>query len=395
LDSYQISGRGNAAVVRSRFLSDAAAGENIRFPFAWLHRSVSLSGETMTETTYRNRRAYSLDNGTLEIFVTVEGGHIAAVSDKASGISPLWSPPWPSIEPSKYDRQKHPEYGADSESKLLSGILGHNLCLDIFGGPSEAEAAAGMTVHGEAPVAVYDIKPGGETLTQSATLQQAQLRFLREIRLPRGQRVAEITETVENLTALDRPVAWTQHATLGPPFLEKGRTQFRITATKSKVIEHDFTGGKGYMKIGAEFNWPLVPRADGGTEDMRVFTNRTVSGAYSTHLVDPSRPDAWFLAWSPTHRLAFGYVWKVQDFPWLGIWEENLSRTQPPWNGVTLTRGMEFGVSPFPETRQAMIQRGSLFGVPGYRWIPARRSCTVHYKVFLVPADSIPEGLPI
>ena len=40
----------------------------------------------------------------------------------------------------------------------------------------------------------------------------------------------------------------------GPAFLEKGRTQFRATATKSKVTENDFTGGKGYMKIGAKFD---------------------------------------------------------------------------------------------------------------------------------------------
>ena len=33
---------------------------------------------------------------------------------------------------------------------------------------------------------------------------------------------------------------------------------------------------------------------------------------------------------------------------------------------------MEFGVSPIPETRRAMIDRGKLFGVPCYRWIPAK-----------------------
>ena len=51
-----------------------------------------------------------------------------------------------SIEPSTYDRARHPEYGSDAESKLLAGIMGHNLCIDMFGGPSEEEAAAGMTV---------------------------------------------------------------------------------------------------------------------------------------------------------------------------------------------------------------------------------------------------------
>ncbi len=348
----------------------------------------------MSEIQYRGRRAHALENEWLQIIVTQEGGHIAAVTDKTTKLSPLWSPPWPSLEPSQYDRDKHPQYGDNSESRLLAGILGHNLCMDTFGGPTEAEAAAGMTVHGEASVARYEIKVTGDTLVQKAAFPQAQLRFSRSIRLPAGARIATITEAVENVSQSDRPIAWTQHATLGPPFLEKGKTQFRASATKSKVVEQDFTDGKGYMKIGAEFSWPMVPCLDGGTEDMRIFTNRRVSGGFSTHLMDPARERAWFAAWSPTHLLAYGYSWKRSDFPWLGIWEENYSRTQPPWNGVTLTRGMEFGVSPFPESRRAMIERGGLFGVPGYRWIPAGQTVTVEYQLFLLPTESVPENPP-
>jgi hypothetical protein len=76
-------------------------------------------------------------------------------------------------------------------------------------------------------------------------------------------------------------------------------------------------------------------------------------------------------------------VWKRADFPWLGIWEENRARQGAPWNGVTLTRGMEFGVSPQAETRRAMIDRGSLWGVPAYRWLPARRTLRASYEAFI------------
>ena len=61
------------------------------------------------------------------------------------------------------------------------------------------------------------------------------------------------------------------------------------------------------------------------------------------------------MAFTPEFQLAFGYVWTQADFPWMGIWEENRSRQQPPWNGREVTRGMEFGVSPFPESRRQMI----------------------------------------
>jgi hypothetical protein len=90
----------------------------------------------MSETKYRNRRAVQIETERLRVTVLIEGGHIAEIFDKQSGVNPLWIPPWPSIEPSTYDPDRHPEYGRDAESKLLAGIMGHSLCMDIFGPPS-------------------------------------------------------------------------------------------------------------------------------------------------------------------------------------------------------------------------------------------------------------------
>ncbi len=341
----------------------------------------------MPQVTYRNRRAFSIENGDVRVTVLAEGGHVAEILHKASGVNPLWTPPWPSIEPSSYSLARHPEYGADSESKLLAGIMGHNLCMDIFGGPSEEEAAAGLTVHGEASVAPYQIEARDSELIATAQLPNAQLKIERRIALGR---VVRFTETVENLSACDRPIAWTEHVTLGPPFLSKGATEFRASLTRSQVYEPDSTGGAGYMQCGAEFTWPHVPHKNGGTVDMSVFTTEPVSSALTTHLVDPAREQGFFVAFSPQSRIAFGYAWRRADFPWLHVWEENHSRQSPPWNGRTLTRGMEFGVSPIPETRRSMIDRGSLFGVPGYRWIPAKSRVTAEYCAFIGPAASIP-----
>ena len=97
----------------------------------------------MIRTQYRNRRAVQLENSEVRITVLEEGGHVAEILHKASGVNPLWAPPWPSIEPSTYDPARHSEYGGHAESRLLAGIMGHNLCLDIFGGPSAEEAAPG------------------------------------------------------------------------------------------------------------------------------------------------------------------------------------------------------------------------------------------------------------
>ena len=111
---------------------------------------------------FHNRRATSIENDALCLTVLHEGGHIAEILDKQTGINPLWIPPWPSIEPSSYDAARHPEYGGGADASLLSGIMGHNLCLDIFGGPSSDEAAAGLPVHGEVSTARFTVEGRGD-----------------------------------------------------------------------------------------------------------------------------------------------------------------------------------------------------------------------------------------
>ena len=346
----------------------------------------------MPEINFHGRRASFIENERLRVTVPHEGGHIAEILDKATGVSPLWIPPWPSIEPSTYSLAKHPEYGNDSESKLLAGIMGHNLCTDIFGEPSAEEAAAGMTVHGEGSVARYDVAADSSGLTQRAQFPIAQMRFERRIRFG-SERAIEIRETLENLSAADRPIAWTQHATLGPPFIERGRTEFRAPATRSRTFEEDMHQAGEYQVRGIDFDWPNVPTMDGGHADLRVYNSASVSAAFTFHLMDPRREHAYFVAFSPTSKLAFGYVWNRADFPWLGIWEENHARTLPPWGGRTLTRGMEFGASPVSETRRKMIERNKLFDTPCYRWLPAEAKLHVRYWAALAPADHVPEAL--
>jgi len=236
---------------------------------------------------FEKRRAVQVENGDVRVTATVEGGHIAEILHKASGVNPLWIPPWPSIEPTTYDAARHPEYGGGPEAQLLAGILGHNVCLDTFGGPSAEEAAAGVPVHGEGPVIPYEVVARGEgEVTLTGTLKLAQLRFNRRIKLAEGSTVVRLSETVENLSAIDRPVAWTQHVTLGPPFLVSGQTQFRITATRSKGADATFNDDLGPYVPNAEFDWPFCPLKGGGSEDFRVYTKGPVAGGFSTHLME-------------------------------------------------------------------------------------------------------------
>jgi hypothetical protein len=339
---------------------------------------------------FQGRDAIQIENDGLRVTVLREGGHVAEILHKPSDVNPVWIPPWKSIEPSSYDPAKHPEYGGNSESHLLSGIMGHNLCLDLFGPPSPEEAAAGISVHGEGSVVPYEIVSDNNELVARAVLPLASLAFSRTIMLgPDGQTV-HFLETAENLGSTDRPIAWTQHVTLGPPFLEGGLTQFAASATKSRTYEDEGFDAGG-LERATDYVWPHAPLKGGGATDQRVFTNAPQSAKYTSHLMDPQQEEAFFAAYHPRTKVLFGYRWKRADFPWLGIWEEKNVRQNAPWNGNTIAVGMEFGVSPFPESRRQMIDRQRLFDTPGYCWLPARSRYTVEYTAFIKSANSMPD----
>ena len=223
-----------------------------------------------------------------------------------------------------------------------------------LGPPSDEEAREGLTPHGEGSIVPYDLTVAGEALVARARLPIAGLEFQRRIVLRESALL--IRETVTNVSGRDRAIGWTQHVTLGPPFLECGTTQFRASATRSKVFETTF-GADDYLEPAAEFDWPMAPGRDGGIADLRVLSNTARSSAYTAHLMDQKQTTAYFVAFAPHLRTCVRIRLEPSDFPWLGIWEENHSRVNSPWNGRTLARGMEFGVSPMPETREAMIRR--------------------------------------
>ena len=200
--------------------------------------------------------------------------------------------------------------------------------------PSDAEAAAGMTVHGEASVVPYGITSTADGLVARCTLPVAQLRCERRVRLE-GRRVL-ITETVENLSALDRPIAWTEHVTLGPPFLQQG-------SDGVPCLRHEIAGAWGISRFRL-----AVPAIPGWERRPSHFHKRNVFRRLHRASDESGRGARLVLGEIACLACLLGYVWERSDFPWIGIWEENNSRTNPPWNGRTVTRGMEFGASRFP-----------------------------------------------
>ena len=114
------------------------------------------AGLVCNPSSWHGRQAFVLENDLIRLIALTGGGHIAEFRFREgsgpSTLNPLWIPPWKTIEPYLYREKAHAAvYGTPPVGRTISGIVGHNLCLDYFGGPSQEEARQGLSIHGEAP----------------------------------------------------------------------------------------------------------------------------------------------------------------------------------------------------------------------------------------------------
>ncbi|MGD0009068.1 MAG: hypothetical protein ABSE93_11055 [Terriglobia bacterium] len=351
-----------------------------------------------SKARWQGREAYTLSNGLLQMVNLTGGGHIAELRfADGSGfptLNPLWIPKWKGMEPFQYRSKAHAKrYGPISEGKLLSGIAGHNICLDYFGAPSEEEAAQGLSTHGEAPSLKWRKSSARLTarqlsVTLSVHLPEAGLQFSREIEMRAGESVVYLKETVTNERKLDHFFHWTQHVTLAPPFVAPEDGRVFMSATKGITSPGGYDG-KALLESGKEFQWPIAPASTGGEVDLSHCLTRKGLGIIASVLLDPARDVQFVGALNTRHRLLFAYCFHRADYPWVTIWEENCARESAPWNGRAQTRGLEFGSAPLPVTRREAFTRGPIFGTPTFSTVPARGRLTIPYVAFLA---HLPEG---
>ncbi|MGH9722928.1 MAG: hypothetical protein ACRD8O_22180 [Bryobacteraceae bacterium] len=313
---------------------------------------------------FHNRDAWMLETPAMRVTVMQVGGHIAEIVLKGGGaVNPLWVQKRPTIDASDYDPARHEKfYGGGSGARLMSGLLGHNVCFPFWGNPSPSEAKAGMTFHGETGVVRWKQVAADEgALTIAADLPESRTRLVRALRVS-GQ-VVYFQSTGENLSAWDRPAGWCEHVTLGPPFLEKGVTVSDASLTR---------GRRSGDESGKEFVWPA-----GAAEtaiDLRKVRDIERSGFVNNFLVDPSRELGFFAAVNPRLRVLFGYVFPRAEFPWLNIWEAN--------NPDMLTRGMEFSNTPTHGSLKALVAAKPLFSTPMYEWLDAKAKLAKRFAAF-------------
>lgn len=312
--------------------------------------------QTVTESTVDGRPVRVLASDTLSLAVGVTGGAMTQLLLK------------------------------DDPGKLnpFQG-LGHFVCVDGFGPVSKEERAAGLPGHGEAHRAVWDLisseKTGGTlTVSFAVTLPIVQENFRRTIRMVDGEHVIYVESELQSLLGFDRPVNWAEHSTIGGPFLEQGVTVTDMSATRSmtrpyasqRVVPPD----RYNLADSKEFTWPTAPTAAGGQIDMRVAPTATQVVDHTTSLMDPSRRFVFVTALHPQRRALVGYLFRREEFPWTQIWDSY------PGGKRSSYRGLEFSTQPFDIPRRDVIQAGSMFDTPTYRWLPARSTIGSSFILF-------------
>jgi hypothetical protein len=308
-------------------------------------------------------------------------------------ISPLWIPPWPTIEPYYYSEKTHPDYGPATEAKLLSGLAGHSICLDFFGPPSQEEARLGIPEHGEAGCRPWRVtglacRPERVALSLSVDLPLAQLRFKRRLELRFKEPIVYFTEIVKNRRPLDHVFHWVQHVTLGPPFLSSKKSRVAIPGTQALTYPYGYDEGKALLLSKRRFRWPNAPLTSGRTIDLSRPFQESGKGFVVSVLLDRKRSLGFVATINQETSVLMAYCFRRADYPWVAVWEENRALSAAPWKRRTRARGLEFGTTPFPLERREAFSMGKVLGESTSSCIPAKGQKMVRYFAFLTKAPS-------
>jgi hypothetical protein len=344
-------------------------------------------------TRWKNRLAFRISNGTVEITVLFSGGHIADARLCGSPYNALYESPWETIEPHTFSESEHAaQYGLGPVGKFLSGYTGHAFVLGYFGMPNEEEAAAGLPLHGEASTAEWKVLDShadelGAFVTLEVLLPYYQLRASRTLYLTAGASSVLVEERVTNIGKDPLDFQWVEHATFGEPLFTNGEARLFLSATQGKTWPLGYEG-HALLPSDLEFRWPALPALSGEAVDLSEAFPRPGTGFVASLVMEHSRSSGFIAIHNRRLELAVGYVFDPRTFPWVALWEENCARDYAPWNGVTRARGVEFGTSPMPLGLKHASEMRTLFDIPVLASISPAATMVTTYHLFITELSS-------
>ena len=338
-------------------------------------------------TSWRGRAAMTLTNGMVEATLLAGGGHLArygfAAGHGPSQENVLWEAPWKTADPGSVEHAAIvEEFDDPTAGRFLASYTGHALCLDGFGPASAAEAAVGVSLHGEAPNRVWTFtKQHPSAASGVVELPVAGLRVERQFSLLADESVLRVEESVTNLRATSRALHWVQHATFGAPMFTRGaRTTASVQDGITWPLDYD---GCNLLTRDARFTWPYAPGKNGGRVDLRELFAQRRSGFVAAVQQAAGREHGFIAVSHAELGLTVGYLFRAEHFPWVTLWEENCARRAAPWLGEVQARGMEFGTTPLGLGNEAVDAQGPLLGKSTSRKIGAHETLRSPWLLFV------------
>lgn len=260
------------------------------------------------------------------------------------------------------------------------GVMGHLLCFDRWGPPTDSERANGFLHHGEVNSQEWKIleepqtKDGLTVCSMQCSLPMGGLQLTRKIEMAEDEPVFFVTEEIRNLNKYGRMFNIVQHVTIAPPFLNRWTL---IDNNTEKGFEDKMDGSLDQED--PVLKWPEATH-NGGTVNLRQFQDEWP--CVSSFVFSPDDKYGWVTACNPEQKLMLGYLWKIEDYPWINFWRSME-------NGVPVAYGMEFGTTGLHETFPVVAKKGKIFDRNIYAFIDANEVVRKSFTAFLakIPED--------
>ena len=315
----------------------------------------------ISDITWRGRPAWLVATPALEVVITVTGAQLACIRHPGDDANPLWQPPWPAAAPDAADPLVH---GDDAAAGLLANIVGHNPCLDRFGAPHPGED---KPPHGEAGLIDWAPQRQPAALVLTTTLPVAGLHLTRTHMII-GQEL-QVSTRIRHDDAQPRAIEWAEHVTLGPPFIDDADIEAPVD-------------GAWLWDGEPRSTWRLEPQdADLACDPSAALALPRPDDPPAGDIITTRLQAGGFTATDRQRGHRLTYTWDAAVFPWLCLWTQHRSRQDPPWNGQTRTRGMEFATKPFPDGLPPPPRAQSWQGRPTTCLIPPGEGLSTTFSV--------------
>lgn len=274
--------------------------------------------------------AVTLENDSLEVTVLAgKGADIYSMRDKESGVDPLWKARW-----GHHHARSALSHGDSASAWLATCAGGWNLLFPSGG--AESTIGGGLQpMHGEASITAWDYIPeesDASSILLRTHLSRSPFALERRITLPEGSHSIVVTDHAINEGGESFPCTWTQHPTLGPPFLDESC----VIDTNAETVELDDT-----------YVLPHVPTGFTGEQQWskaREILGRVPARGESRQLLAYlhfNEPESWYRIISERLSMAFELNWSTLELPHAWFFQEMDATANWPWFSNTYIMAIE------------------------------------------------------